>query len=222
MLSDESRVASRHPSFNGQIKGRKGSDNIQPTPPSANALNVTKSETMDRVDENREMVMINKSTQGDISLPPAQNCMDIGPFASSERVDDPSSTLLYHVLVVDDSLMNRKMLASLLKSVGHTCDQAVDGLKAIEAVRAKQAAGLKYDAILMDFVMPNMEGPTATAEIRAMGIDWPIIGLTGNGMEPDIQTFLKAGANKVFVKPMYIEDFESTMRSLSNPSSSNP
>ena len=63
--------------------------------------------------------------------------------------------------------------------------------------------------------MPNMEGPDATREIRAMGIDWPIFGLTGNGMEHDIQTFLKAGANKVFVKPMYIEDFESTMKSLS-------
>ena len=180
---------------------------------------------MDRVDEDKEMIMVVKPNphphhgdrDRDTQLP-VQSCVDIVPFVTSERVNDPSATLLYHVLVVDDSLMNRKMLASLLKSVGHTCDQAVDGLKAIEAVRAKLDAGLRYDAILMDFVMPNMEGPTATAEIRAMGVDWPIFGLTGNGMESDIQTFLKAGANDVFVKPMYIEHFEFTMRSLSKPS----
>lgn len=215
-ITDENRRGSRHGSITGQSRGLSHSASTQ-------NMGTKVGEVMDRVDEDKEMIMGNNNVSsnpgdtGDTALLPIQQCTDSVPFASSERVNDPSSTLLYHVLVVDDSLMNRKLLASLLKSVGHTCDQAVDGLKAIEAVRAKRDAGSKYDAILMDFIMPNMEGPAATVEIRALGIDWPIFGLTGNGMEPDIQTFLKAGANRVFVKPMYIEDFETTMRSLSRP-----
>ena len=211
-MTDANHPGSHHGSITGQSKG-------PPISRTSSAQNMAAKggEVMDRVDEDKEMIMGNNSNNGDTSLP-AHHCTDTVPFATSERVDDPSSTLLYHVLVVDDSLMNRKMLASLLKSVGHTCDQAVDGLKAVEAVRTKRDSGSKYDAILMDFVMPNMEGPAATAEIRALGIDWPIFGLTGNGMEADIQTFLKAGANKVFVKPMYIEDFETTMKTLSTPS----
>jgi signal transduction histidine kinase len=90
------------------------------------------------------------------------------------------------VLVVDDSRLNRKMLLKCLISRGHVCTEAGDGLEAIEAVKkrighATGCRGKPFDAILMDFVMPNMDGPTATKEIRALGYTAPIFGVTGNG-----------------------------------------
>ena len=79
--------------------------------------------------------------------------------------------------------MNRKMLGKLLKSVGHVCDEADDGDVAVAKAKSEHEAGRKYDAVLMDFIMPTMDGPTATREIRAAGITWPIFGVTGNGLE---------------------------------------
>jgi CheY-like chemotaxis protein len=100
---------------------------------------------------------------------------------------------------------------------GHTCDEAEDGYGAIEMVREKLAlspGGRTYDAILMDFVMPNMDGPTATKEIRAMGYTAPIFGVTGNGFTTDIDYFMSCGVDGVLLKPLNMADF---YRSLKQP-----
>ena len=85
----------------------------------------------------------------------------------------------YHVLVVDDSPLNRKMLSKLLKSKGYHIEEAADGQIAVDKVKQEADAGRHYDVILMDFVMPVMDGPTATAAIRSMHNNTPIFGLTG-------------------------------------------
>jgi signal transduction histidine kinase/CheY-like chemotaxis protein len=95
-------------------------------------------------------------------------------------------TIPSDLLVVDDSSLNRKMLLKCLRAAGHVCTEAGDGLEAIQAVKKRighstGCEGKPFDAILMDFVMPNMDGPTATKEIRALGYTAPIFGLTGNG-----------------------------------------
>ena len=102
------------------------------------------------------------------------------PFPS-----DPVPPIL-HVLVVDDSPLNRKMLLKCLRAEGHICLEAVDGLDAVLAVKKRidydnGGHGAPFDIVLMDFVMPNMDGPTATKEIRALGYTAPIFGVTGNG-----------------------------------------
>lgn len=73
----------------------------------------------------------------------------------------------FDILVVDDSKLNRKMLCKVLRSKGHVCDEADDGLKAVQKVKERlmrsSAQGKNsFDAILMDFVMPCMDGPTGT------------------------------------------------------------
>jgi two-component system, sensor histidine kinase len=103
---------------------------------------------------------------------------DIGHF--------PLLPLPFELLVVDDSRLCRKMLQKCLRADGHTCFEAEDGLEAIAMVKkrinlANGGNGKPFDAVLMDFVMPNMDGPTATKEIRALGYTAPIFGVTGNG-----------------------------------------
>ena len=100
-----------------------------------------------------------------------------------------SGNIGYNVLVVDDSRLNRKMLMKCLKKDGHRCTEAEDGLEAIERVKERidfsnGGHGKPFDAILMDFVMPNMDGPTATRQLRSMGYTGIIFGVTGNGKQP--------------------------------------
>ena len=73
----------------------------------------------------------------------------------------------FDILVVDDSKLNRKMLCKVLRSKGHVCDEADDGLKAVQKVKERMMQcntekKNSFDAILMDFVMPCMDGPTGT------------------------------------------------------------
>lgn len=122
----------------------------------------------------------------------------------------------YDVLVVDDSSLNRKMLCKLLRTLKCTMEEADDGLKAVERVRARmaQSPGLNrmYDVILMDFVMPNMDGPTATQAIRALGYSGPILGVTGNTLDSDVTHFIQCGANAVLPKPFDLSLFRVLMK----------
>jgi CheY-like chemotaxis protein len=70
-----------------------------------------------------------------------------------------------------------------------------------------------FDAILMDFEMPVMNGPTATAKLREMGCTAPIIGITGNVLPQDIKLFLNSGATAVLPKPLKFAELEALWRS---------
>jgi CheY-like chemotaxis protein len=71
-----------------------------------------------------------------------------------------------------------------------------------------------FDCILMDFTMPVMDGPTATTEIRALGYNEPIFAVTGNTIQSDIETFMIAGASRLFPKPFNMDRFHEAMSSL--------
>ena len=137
-----------------------------------------------------------------------------GSLNGTDNITVVSDTQKYDFLIVDDSLMNRKMLCKLLQSKGHTCSQAIDGSQAVEMVASKMKNNTlknNYDCILMDFVMPNMDGPTATKIIRGMGYKGRIVGLTGNGLQSDINHFKEHGVDEVFIKPLNVEEFTNYM-----------
>ena len=71
-----------------------------------------------------------------------------------------------------------------------------------------------YDIILMDFVMPNMDGPTATQAIRSLGYTSPIFGLTGNALDSDVSHFLKCGVKAVLPKPFDLARFKELMKAV--------
>ena len=117
-------------------------------------------------------------------------------------------TPVYQLLIVDDSPLNRKMLQRIFRAAGHICDEAEDGVIAFAKVKEMMSLSAKaYSAILMDFIMPNMDGPTATKEIRSLGYTAPIFGVTGNTLDTDINYFIVSGANIVLAKPLDLASF---------------
>jgi len=110
------------------------------------------------------------------------------------------------VLVVDDSAINRKMLCRLLARHCLEISQAGDGLEAISCYKRGLAGGVQYDVILMDHLMPNMDGPTAARELRSLGYDKLIVGLTGVTDESRLAVFWSSGVNHILKKPLNIEE----------------
>ena len=138
----------------------------------------------------------------------------------SDSIPDATATgRTPELLVVDDSRLNRKMLCKILRGAGYICDEAEDGLLAVAKVEEKMATGdewkRSYDAVLMDYVMPNMDGPTATKIIRSLGYSAPVFGVTGNALDSDVQYFTSCGADRIFTKPLDVAEFQNHMNCLS-------
>lgn len=124
----------------------------------------------------------------------------------------PASPSL-HILVVDDTATNRQILAVFLKKMGHTVDLAEDGTQAV----AKFLAG-SHDLVIMDVMMPVMDGYEATRRIKAMcGNHWvPVIFLSALDKDENIVNGLDAGGDDYLAKPVNFVVLEAKLRSLSH------
>jgi CheY-like chemotaxis protein len=115
------------------------------------------------------------------------------------------------VLVVDDTATNRQILAVFLKKMGHAVDLAVDGADAV----AKFAAAA-YDIVIMDVMMPVMDGYEATRRIKAIcGDHWvPVIFLSALDKDENLVAGLDAGGDDYLHKPVNFVVLEAKLRSL--------
>lgn len=105
------------------------------------------------------------------------------------------------ILVAEDNAINYILTERVLIKLGYTPEKAVNGREALEAVKQK-----KYDIVLMDVQMPEMDGLEATKRIRALPEAQPtIIAMTANAMEGDKQTCLDAGMDDYISKPIKID-----------------
>ena len=106
-----------------------------------------------------------------------------------------------HILLVDDNELNLVVAKELLKPLRMQIDTAENGLQAVKMVRGSQ-----YDLVLMDHMMPVMDGIEAAKAIRALPEDkyqkLPIIALTANAMVEARKEFLNAGMNGFVAKPI--------------------
>lgn len=116
-----------------------------------------------------------------------------------------------HVLVVDDTPTNRQILSVFLKKLGHTVDVAVDGADAV----AKFAAA-PYDLVIMDVMMPTMDGYEATRRIKALcGERWvPIVFLSALDKDENLVAGLESGGDDYLPKPVNFVVLEAKLRSL--------
>jgi CheY-like chemotaxis protein/CHASE3 domain sensor protein len=119
------------------------------------------------------------------------------------------------ILVVEDDVRNIFALTSVFEPNGATVEIARNGREALEALsRSKASPGSAIDMVLMDIMMPEMDGLTATREIRK-DPDWkklPIIALTAKAMKDDHEKCLAAGANDYIAKPLDVEKLLSLVR----------
>ena len=117
-----------------------------------------------------------------------------------------------HILIVDDSKTVRNLVAFILKAEGFKVTTAEDGLDGLEKLYAMESV----DLILSDINMPRMDGFTFIAQVREQDIykDIPIIILSTEGEERDIQKGFQLGANLYMVKPAQPEKMVRNIKML--------
>ena len=110
------------------------------------------------------------------------------------------------LLLVEDLEINREIFSALLEATGVKIDIAENGLIAVEKFKS---APNKYDIIIMDVMMPEMDGYQATHSIRTSNMDncltVPIIAMTANAFQSDIEKGIESGMNDHLSKPLNIE-----------------
>ncbi len=117
------------------------------------------------------------------------------------------------ILVAEDHPVNRQFLGALLEGMGHSAVFAGNGREAVAL-----AAAQRFDLVLMDLHMPEMDGVQATTAIRALGdrsaATVPIIALTADGFARTRERCLQAGMNDFLVKPVAAQALAARMRRL--------
>ena len=112
-----------------------------------------------------------------------------------------------HLLLVEDNELNMEIAEFMLEDCGVSVDKALNGQEAVQKFEASKAG--EYDAVLMDVMMPVMDGLTAAKTIRAMAHPdaktIPIIAMTANAFREDVEKCLEAGMNAHMAKPLDIK-----------------
>ncbi len=130
--------------------------------------------------------------------------------ASAARADSPRSVRLAgRVLLAEDNPVNQEVARGMLEALGLAVDIAADGRAALERI-----AATRYDAILMDCQMPELDGFAATAEIRRgeqSSARVPIVAITANALEGDREICIAAGMDDYLAKPFSGAQLESIL-----------
>ncbi len=127
-----------------------------------------------------------------------------GDKACDEEAVLSSSYPGKRVLVVEDNAINREVVCEILRLTDIEVDTANDGEEAVRKVC--ESAGRRYDLVLMDVMMPRMDGHEATRAIRAFDDEYcqklPIVAMTANAFAEDVQAARDAGMNEHIAKPL--------------------
>jgi CheY-like chemotaxis protein len=115
------------------------------------------------------------------------------------------------VLLVDDNRLNQLVAAGTLKKLLYNVEIVESGAKAVEACTTST-----FDAVLMDIMMPDMDGYEATKRIRAIEADRgappvPIIGVSARAMDGDRENALAAGLDDYLTKPLREEELKAVL-----------
>ena len=114
------------------------------------------------------------------------------------------TTQALKVLVAEDNIINQRVVINLLQQLGHTGMVVNDGEKALKCL-----AKIKVDLVLMDVMMPNMDGLEALAAIRAQeavtGARLPVIMATAHDEPGEAGRYKRAGADGYLAKPLELE-----------------
>src|SRR5260370_29089662 len=111
------------------------------------------------------------------------------------------------ILIVEDDAKMAELLRRGLVGQGHTVDVATDGLKGLE-----KSQGLPFDAMVLDIMLPGLDGLNVARRLRASGVRSPILMLTARDSVPDIVRGLDVGADDYLTKPFSFEVLAARLR----------
>ena len=111
------------------------------------------------------------------------------------------------ILVVEDERDLNRILVKTLSAEGYSADACYDGMEALEYL-----AGAEYDAVVLDVMMPRMDGMEVLHRMRSAGNDTPVILLTAKDSVPDRVRGLDAGADDYLVKPFSFDELLARIR----------
>lgn len=106
------------------------------------------------------------------------------------------------ILLAEDGTSNQKVIGTYLREAGCSVDIAPNGQQAVEKAMVNWRGGLPYDLVLMDMLMPVMDGYQATMQLRQQGYTRPIVALTANALAGDRNKCMNAGCNEFMTKPI--------------------
>ncbi|WP_162627758.1 ATP-binding protein [Erythrobacter sp. KY5] len=140
-----------------------------------------------------------------LPLVPA-TAIEKSPQPALARIEEnPCAGCQCRILLAEDFDINQELIREMGKQLGLDFDLVEDGKAAVDAVISASARGKPYSLVLMDVQMPRMDGLEATRAIRAAGFDaesLPIIALTANAFEDDIEACRQAGIQEHVAKPL--------------------
>ncbi|BAQ65152.1 response regulator [Geminocystis sp. NIES-3709] len=142
----------------------------------------------------------------------------VNTLATSSVYDNIASIAPLKILIAEDNIVNQKVITNILKRLGYRADVVANGLEVLETLRRQS-----YDLILMDVQMPEMDGLTATRQIRTLwetpygnfqGNPPCIIAMTANAMEGDREICISAGMDDYLSKPVRVESLVQKLKNL--------
>lgn len=134
----------------------------------------------------------------------------VKPLITRHTIKETQALKKIRLLLAEDNIVNQKVAVRMLEKLGYRVDVVANGEEALSAVHRQP-----YDAILMDCQMPEMDGYTATQEIRrreGKGKRIPIIAMTANTMKGDREHCLNAGMDDFIPKPVKAEILQEVLR----------
>ncbi len=124
------------------------------------------------------------------------------------------------VLLVEDNELNMEIAKFLLEDAEAEVTSAYNGVEAVNKIKESEVNGHRFDVVLMDIMMPKMDGLTASRAIRDIGTDYtkniPIVAMTANAFLEDVKKCLAAKMNAHISKPIDIDTLTNTIYGLLN------
>lgn len=170
--------------------------------------------------DSSEMIQENSSKKPVPSLPPEPN---IPGTASSNTTPYPGAadSSHLHILIVEDNLVNQRVLAKHLQKancVVYTADNGLHALDHLATTSFQRPGGTPLSVILMDLEMPEMDGLTCVGRIREMEVDGvlkghvPVIAVTANVRDEQMKAAMRSGMDDVVSKPFRIPELLTKIR----------
>ena len=136
-------------------------------------------------------------------------------FSCSSSALKASSARHLRILVAEDTVTNQIVLRAMIEKLGHRADVVGNGLEALNAVTS-----LPYDVVIMDVMMPEMDGVEAARAIRSLPLPQskiPILGLTANISHEDHASYRLAGMDQIMTKPINQQDLGAALILATGP-----